>query len=79
MQYKISSDYDYIIRLFSLNKIKIIYTNQYIVSMNHGGTSTRISNYLKKATEDYMIIKKNRLGGLSVLFKDFFKFQQFFN
>ncbi|MDA9726860.1 glycosyltransferase [Candidatus Pelagibacter sp.] len=80
LQYKISSDYDYIIRLFSLNKIKIIYTNQYIVSMNHGGTSTRISNYLKKATEDYMIIKKNRLGGLSVLFKKiFFKFQQFFN
>ena len=40
----------------------------------------RISNYLKKATEDYMIIKKNRLGGLSVLFKKiFFKFQQFFN
>ena len=71
MQYKISSDYDYIIRLFSLNKIKIIYTNQYIVSMNHGGTSTRISNYLK-ATEDYMIIKKNRLGGLSVLFKKIF-------
>ena len=40
--------------------------------MNHGGTSTRISNYLKKATEDYMIIKKNRLGGLSVLFKKIF-------
>lgn len=78
LKYKISSDYDYIIRLFSLNQIKIMYTNQYIVSMSLGGISTRINNLITKAIEDYMIIKKNKLGGLIVLLKKIFsKFKQF--
>ena len=67
--YEISSDYDYIIRIFHLDNIKTLYTNNYIVAMSIGGKSTKFSNVFKKMSEDYKIINKHKLGGFIVLLK----------
>lgn len=67
--YEISADYDYIIRLFSIEGLKILYTHNYIVAMSTGGKSTKINNYFKKMLEDYKIINKHKLGGLIVLLR----------
>ena len=36
-EFDISSDYDYMVRLFSIENTKFLYTNNYIVSMSSGG------------------------------------------
>ena len=69
VKYKISSDYDYMIRLFCLDKIRIVYISKHIVAMSFGGESTKFKNIFKKMLEDYNIIKSNNLGGIKVLFK----------
>ena len=69
VKYKISSDYDYMIRLFCLDKIRIVYISMHIVAMSFGGESTKFKNIFKKMLEDYNIIKSNNLGGIKVLFK----------
>jgi glycosyltransferase len=67
--YKISSDYDYILKIFSLKNIKFLYTNLFIVKMSYGGSSTNFKNFFFKLVEDYKIINRNKLGGTSVLLK----------
>lgn len=57
-KYEISSDYDFIIRLFSNKKILPRYVKNYIQIMRLGGQSTVIKNYLKKIIEDLKIAKK---------------------
>ena len=57
-KYEISSDYDFIIRLFSNKKILPRYIKNYIQIMRLGGQSTVIKNYLKKIIEDLKIAKK---------------------
>lgn len=71
-EYDISADYDYMVRLFSIKNIKILYTNNYIVSMSSGGKSTKILNFLSKMLQDYKIINKHRLGGFLVLLRKIF-------
>jgi glycosyltransferase len=67
--YQISSDYDYIIRIFHSDNIKTLYINNYIVAMSIGGKSTKFANVFKKMSEDYSIINKHKLGGFIVLLK----------
>ena len=57
-KYEISSDYDFIIRLFSNKKVLPLYIKNYIQIMRSGGQSTAINNYLKKFTEDLKIAKE---------------------
>ncbi len=79
-QYRISSDYDFLIRALSNKKISAIYIPKTIVKMKLGGNSNKsIMNILIKMKEDYRIIKKNNLKGLSTLIlKNFQKINQFF-
>ena len=60
------------VRLFSIENTKILYTNNYIVSMSSGGKSTKISNFLSKMLQDYKIINKHHLGGFLVLLRKIF-------
>lgn len=65
--YKISADYDYLIRAFKVSK-KTKYINCYITDMQHGGNSNAsLTSSFKKKYEDYHIIRKNKLGGLLTL------------
>lgn len=57
-KYEISSDYDFMIRLFNNKKVLPSYIRNYIQIMRLGGQSTSVKNYLKKFNEDLMIAKK---------------------
>ncbi len=78
--YKISADYDFIIRIFSSNKLKIKFINEFVTIMKIGGASNKsLRNILQKMYEDYTIIKKNQIGGIiTLLMKNFKKIDQFF-
>jgi glycosyltransferase len=78
--YKISSDYDFLIKLFRNDLLKKKYLDEIIVNMRIGGISNNnISNIIRKTSEDYQIIKQNSLGGFFTLFlKNIKKIPQFF-
>ena len=78
--YRISSDYDFLIRALTNKEIKKQYINQTLMKMRIGGKSNKsISNLLKKTFEDYRIIKKNKIGGfLTLLTKNYSKIKQFY-
>ena len=77
--YKISSDYDLLIRLFKKNEINFYYLPLIITKMRVGGLSnSNLLRILLKSIEDYCIIRRNKIGGLlTLLKKNFFKFNQF--
>ena len=78
--FKISSDYDFLIRVFKNNDIKKKYVKKTLVKMRIGGKSnSSIKNIINKSLEDLSIIKKNKIGGFLTLFnKNFSKINQFF-
>ena len=78
--FKISSDYDFIIRLFRKEKIKIFFLNKFTIKMRSGGISNRnIKNILIKMNEDLKIIKKLNSNPIkTILIKNFSKIKQFF-
>ena len=79
LDYKISSDYDFILRYLHSTKVIIGYLPKTIIKMRVGGVSNKsIKNILKKSFEDYKIIKNNRAGGFfTLLLKNFRKISQF--
>ena len=79
--YKISSDYDFLIRALIDRSIKKKYIQKTLVNMRIGGVSNKsIFNLIKKTFEDFRIIKKNKVGGLLTLFnKNYSKINQFFH
>ena len=78
LNFDISSDYDYLIRLLKNKKLKALYINRTLIKMTIGGKSNKINNILKKMTEDLKIIKKNKIGGLKTLIlKNISKINQF--
>ena len=79
--YKISSDYDFLIRIFGNKSIKKKYIKKNLIKMRIGGKSNKsVKNIINKSLEDLMIIKKNRIGGLLTLFnKNILKLTQFLN
>ena len=56
--YKISSDYDYILRIYQNKNVKTSYINKKLTIMRHGGDSTGFLNLYKKTSEDLDIISK---------------------
>ena len=80
-KYKISSDYDFLIRTLSQKSIKKKYIKKTLVKMRIGGKSNRsIINIINKSFEDLKIIKKNKIGGFITLFyKNYSKLSQFLN
>ena len=79
--YKISSDYDFMIRFFKNPSYKIFYIPKTLVYMNTGGISNKsIINIIKKTFEDYRVIKKNNLMGfVTLIFKNIRKLKQLFS
>jgi glycosyltransferase len=78
--YKISSDYDFIIRCFLNNKTQPTYLNKKLVIMKSGGVSnSSLNNVMIKMFEDYKIIESNKIGGIITLIKkNLSKINQFF-
>jgi glycosyltransferase involved in cell wall biosynthesis len=77
--FDISADYDLILRLFSLPRVRIIYVPQVMVKMRAGGVSNRsLPALLKKSKEDLRAIRKNRIGGsFTLVCKNASKIHQF--
>ncbi len=80
IDYKISADYEFILRFFSQNKYKASYLPLVITRMRVGGESNKsIKNIIRKSKEDLMALKKNHIGGISILiWKNVSKIPQFF-
>jgi glycosyltransferase len=80
--YKISADYDLILKYFegvNKNEIKVAYVDKFLVTMRVGGISNRnLINVFKKSREDYKIIKNHRIGGIhTLILKNLLKLIQF--
>jgi glycosyltransferase len=78
--FKISSDYDFMLRIMSRPELKFEYLPQIITRMRVGGASNRsLKNIIRKSKEDLQALRKNNAGGWSVLLmKNFSKIGQFF-
>jgi glycosyltransferase len=80
LRYKISGDYDFILRVFLKKKYKIGYLPRTLVKMRVGGESNRsLKNIMRKSKEDFAIATKHfNVPVLTVFFKNFRKIPQFF-
>jgi glycosyltransferase len=79
-EFKISSDYDFMIRCMLHDDLKAHYLNIYLMNMMYGGHSTRLSNLISKMKEDIYILKKNKINFryFVLLLKNLQKIKQFF-
>ena len=77
---KISSDYEFMIRLFRKDKLKFFFLNKVTVKMRSGGASNKnIKNIIIKIIEDLRIMKKYNLNLIkTILIKNLSKIKQFF-
>jgi len=78
--FKISADYDFIIKLFKKNNLKIFYLNKFTVKMRSGGISNKnMRNIFIKMNEDLTIMKKFKFNTIKALIiKNLSKISQFF-
>jgi glycosyltransferase involved in cell wall biosynthesis len=78
-QFKISADYDFILRAFQNNRYKIEYLPEILIKMRTGGKSNNsIKTFIEKTKEDWSIIRKNNAGHLHTLvLKKLSKLSQF--
>jgi len=76
--YKISADYDLMLRFLYHGKISTVYLPEVLVKMRCGGTSNKnLKNILVKSREDLRAIRTNDLGGFYTLAcKNLFKLPQ---
>ena len=79
-KYKISADYDFILRVLARECLKITYLPRVLVKMRLGGASNRsFKRIIIKSYEDYLILRKNSSGNIFTLFfKNLRKISQFF-
>ena len=68
------------IRVLIDNNLKFCYLPRVISKMRVGGSSNRsLKNILKKSREDYIIIKKNKVGNfITLVRKNLLKINQYF-
>mgnify|MGYP000742939334 FL=1 len=77
--YKISSDYDMMLRLLYEKKIKAKYIPEVLVKMQRGGVSNQnLKSIMLKSKEDFLIMKKYNFSLLTLINKTLRKFSQFF-
>lgn len=76
-KYIISSDYNFILKLFYSEKFKIKYLNKFITIMRDGGDSA--NKLFRKFKEDYKILREFNLGFLTLVLKSFYKIPQYFS
>ncbi|MDD4968793.1 MAG: glycosyltransferase family 2 protein [Paludibacter sp.] len=77
-QFKISADYDYILRIFKQPEIYKMYYPTVIVKMNIGGISNgSVNGIIKKTKEDLQALRLNKVGGYyTIAFKYLRKIRQ---
>jgi glycosyltransferase involved in cell wall biosynthesis len=77
--FKISADYDAILRYFSQAKIQAFYIPRVLVKMRLGGVSNQsLLKVWLKTREDYKVLRRNGVGGVwALLNKNFRKISQF--
>lgn len=67
-KFRISADYDFVLRVFSNLDYKTSYLPAVLVRMNIGGVSnSSFRNIICKMVEDYNVLKKNHIGSLFTL------------
>jgi glycosyltransferase len=78
--YKISADYDFILRLINKGNIKISYLPKVLVKMRLGGQSNAsFRKIFLKSYEDYLILHRNKSGNIfTLILKNLRKIHQFF-
>lgn len=79
ISFRISADYDFILRLFS-KPYRSVYIPNVLVKMSTGGVSNRnLRAMFRKSCEDGRALRKNHVGGsISVVIKNLRKIYQFF-
>lgn len=76
--YKISSDYEMMLRLLYEKKIKAKYIPEVLVKMQRGGVSNQnLRSIMLKSEEDFLIMKKYNFSLLTLINKSLRKFSQF--
>lgn len=77
--YRISGDYDTMLRLLTLGQLRLAYLPRVMVRMRMGGVSNRsVAHLLRKSREDYRAIRRHGVGGIGTLLaKNVSKFGQF--
>ena len=80
LNFKISADYDFMLRIFKDDTLNIKYFPEVITRMRVGGISNKnIKNILIKTLEDYKAIRKNKIGSIGTLLrKNTSKIKQFY-
>ena len=78
--YKISADYDFMLRVLKDKTLKFVYLPHVIIKMRVGGASNKnLKNIILKTKEDYKAITSNKIGNWVTLFlKNYTKFKQFY-
>lgn len=60
--YKVSADYEYMIRILKDKQVMLSYIPEVLIKMSHGGTSTNgLKAYLHSLKEGHMALKENRI------------------
>ena len=80
-QYRISADYDFILRVFACKKYKKTYIPEVLINMELGGVSNRdLRALLRKTKEDIHVLKENNMFHFyTIIAKNLRKIGQFFH
>jgi glycosyltransferase len=79
IEYRISADYEWLLRALSFPTVKVEYMPEVLVRMRLGGASNKsLRNVLAKSGEDLRAIRNHQIGGVRTLFmKNASKISQF--
>ena len=80
LRYRIAADYDTMLRFLGKGKVRAAYIPEVLVKMRLGGASNRsVNNIVRKSWEDYLVLRRNGVGGVGALaWKNMRKVKQFF-
>lgn len=80
ISYKISADYDSILRYLWVGEVKLSYLPKVLIKMRVGGASNRnLSNIIRKTNEDIRALKNNNIPWFkAIILKNTSKIPQFF-
>jgi glycosyltransferase involved in cell wall biosynthesis len=79
LRYRIAADYDTMLRFLGRGNVQPVYMPEVLVKMRLGGVSNRsLANIVQKSWEDYLVLRRNGVGGLGALvWKNLSKVGQF--
>jgi glycosyltransferase len=78
--YRISADYDIVLRFLKIHRIKTAYINKYLIKMKIGGASNTFKNLIRKWKEDFSIMQNHGLNPyIALAWKNLSKVKQLFS